>query len=122
MSSPARALLDSAATLSERELRRAVREAQARLVTLAELVDILGRLPRRRGSRRLARIVATGPAPTRSVLETVLRVTWGPGDRAPGADARPRRAGRRAASDELTAHSADKSSLGVGSGTIWLRR
>jgi hypothetical protein len=74
VTSPARTLLDCAAVLDDRSLRRAVREAQARgLVTTAELVQILGRLRPRRGSRKLARIVATGPAPTRSVLEdTVL--------------------------------------------------
>ncbi len=69
-----RTVLDCAAVLDDRALRRLVREAQARgLVTIAELVAILGRLSPRRGSRRLARIIATGPAPTRSVLEdTVL--------------------------------------------------
>jgi hypothetical protein len=69
--SPARTLLDLAGTrLPDDRLRRAVREAQARkCVTVAQLVEVLARLPRRRGSRRLARIVATGPAPTRSELE-----------------------------------------------------
>lgn len=71
VTSPARTLLDLAGTrLPDDRLRRAVREAQARKrVTVAQLVEILVRLPRRRGSRRLARIVATGPAPTRSELE-----------------------------------------------------
>jgi hypothetical protein len=41
-------------------------------VTLDELVEVLRRLGRRRGSRRLAAVVATGYAPTRSVLEDVV--------------------------------------------------
>ena len=73
VTSPARALLDCAAVMPERGVRRLVREAFAkRLVSLAELVDILKRLGPRRGSRRLATIVATGYVPTRSVLEDVV--------------------------------------------------
>lgn len=73
VTSPARTLLDCAGVLDDRTLRRAVREAQAlKLVSVGELVGILNRLGPRRGSRRLRRIVATGPAPTRSVLEDVV--------------------------------------------------
>lgn len=73
ITSPARTLADLAAQLSARELRRAVRQAQSlRLVELRELVDVLTRLGPRRGSRKLARIIATGPAPTRSELEDVV--------------------------------------------------
>jgi hypothetical protein len=66
-----RTLLDLSGTrLPDDGPRRAVREAQARKrVTVAQLVEVLARLPCRRGSRRLARLVATGPAPTRSELE-----------------------------------------------------
>jgi very-short-patch-repair endonuclease len=75
LTAPARTLLDLASVLEERPLRRAVRQAQSlRLVNLRQLVDVLERLGRyRRGVTKLARIVATGPAPTRSELEdTVL--------------------------------------------------
>lgn len=73
VTSPARTVLDCAAVVPERRLRRLVREAFARrLVTLAELVEVLGRLGPRRGSRRLAAVVATGYVPTRSVLEDVV--------------------------------------------------
>lgn len=73
VTSPARTLLDCAAVVPERSVRRLVREAFAkRLVTLDELVTILRRLGPRRGSRRLAAVVATGYAPTRSVLEDVV--------------------------------------------------
>jgi hypothetical protein len=54
-------------------LRRAVREAQARnLVSLPELLRTMDRLGPRRGSAALRRIVATGPAPTRSVFEDIV--------------------------------------------------
>lgn len=73
VTSPARTLLDCAAVLPESQLRRVVREAQARrLVSLPELAEIILRLGPRRGSRRLARIIATGPAPTRTELEDIV--------------------------------------------------
>jgi len=73
VTSPARTLLDLSAQLPAKELRSAVRRAQSlRLVTLDELVEVLGRFRRRPGARRLAHIIATGPAPTRSVLEDVV--------------------------------------------------
>ena len=73
LTSPVRTLVDLAAVVDERSLRRAVREAQARRrASLADILDALGRLGPRRGSRKLANIVATGPAPTRSVLEDVV--------------------------------------------------
>ena len=71
--SVARTLVDLAADLSYAQLRRAVREAQAqRLVALPRLVETLARLRPCRGAANLARIVATGPAPTRSELEDVV--------------------------------------------------
>jgi very-short-patch-repair endonuclease len=73
VTSPARTLLDLAPYLTPQELRSAVRRAQSlELVSIEELVDVLTRFRRRRGARKLARIIATGPAPTRSVLEDVV--------------------------------------------------
>lgn len=73
MTSPARTLVDLAADVDHRRLRRAVREAQSlRLVELRQLTEALGRLGPRRGVAKLAEIVATGPAPTRSELEDIV--------------------------------------------------
>lgn len=73
VTSPARTLLDLASVLEPRGLRRAVRQAQSlRRVNIRQLVDLLGRSGTRRGVRRLARLVADGPAPTRSDLEDVV--------------------------------------------------
>jgi hypothetical protein len=73
ITSPARTLIDLAPWLTERRLRRIVRRAQAlRLVTVEQIVDALRRHRGRRGIRRLARVIATGSAPTRSVLEDVV--------------------------------------------------
>jgi very-short-patch-repair endonuclease len=70
VTSPARTLLDLAATLDHGPLRSATRRAQSlQRVNLRQLADILARHRRRRGHARLARIIATGPAPTRSELE-----------------------------------------------------
>jgi very-short-patch-repair endonuclease/predicted transcriptional regulator of viral defense system len=70
---PARTLADLAATLEYRALRRAVRQAQSlKQVSLRDLAEVAGRLGRRRGVRNLRRIIATGPAPTRSELEDVV--------------------------------------------------
>jgi uncharacterized protein DUF559 len=69
VTAPARTLLDLAAVLDYPRLRRAARQAQSLMrVNIAQLVEILGRLGARRGARNLARVVATGPAPTRSEL------------------------------------------------------
>ena len=73
VTAPARTALDCAAILQGTPLRRLVREGQGRgLVSIADLVEVLGRLGPRRVSRRIAEIVATGPAPTRSVLEDAV--------------------------------------------------
>ena len=74
VTSPARTLLDLAAVVPYRGLRRAVGQAQSlRTVTIGELGEVLARLGPRRGSANLAKLVAMGPAPTRSELEdTVL--------------------------------------------------
>jgi very-short-patch-repair endonuclease len=68
---PARTLVDLAATLDYRPLRRAVRQAHT-LVTTRQLLDTLARLGQRRGVTKLARILAAGPAPTRSELEDAV--------------------------------------------------
>ncbi len=73
LTAPARTLVDLAAVLTPRRLRRVVREAQSvNGLNLAELVQTMNRLGRRRGCVALRRIVATGPAPTRSELEDVV--------------------------------------------------
>jgi very-short-patch-repair endonuclease len=73
VTSVARTLLDLAAQLSPRALRRAVRQAQAQgLVSIRELVALLGRAGNRPGTARLRRLVAEGTVPTRSELEDVV--------------------------------------------------
>jgi very-short-patch-repair endonuclease/predicted transcriptional regulator of viral defense system len=73
LTAPARTLADLACILDYRLLRRAVRQAQSlRRVSLRDLADVTRRLGRRRGRGNLMRILATGPAPTRSELEDVL--------------------------------------------------
>jgi very-short-patch-repair endonuclease len=71
--SVARTLLDLAAHVSEDGLRSLVRRAQGqRLVNTEQLGRALLRLGPRRGSRKLATVIATGPAPTASLLEDVV--------------------------------------------------
>lgn len=73
VTSPARTLLDLAAVLGERALRRAARQAQVdRRVSVAQLLEIADRCNGHRGAARLRAIVADGPAPTRSELEDIL--------------------------------------------------
>ena len=70
---PARTLIDLAATFTYPALRRTVREAQRNRVTIRQILETLDRLGPRRGTANLSKILATGPAPTRSELEdTVL--------------------------------------------------
>jgi very-short-patch-repair endonuclease len=69
----ARTLLDLAGVLPERKLKRAVRQAQfLKLTTLTSLIAVLHGPGPARGRRKLARILATGAAPTQSVLEDVV--------------------------------------------------
>jgi hypothetical protein len=73
VTSVARTVVDCAASLEPRALRRLVRESQGRqLVALPQIAATLLRLRPRRGSRRLRGILATGPAPTRSELEDIV--------------------------------------------------
>src|SRR5687768_6058416 len=65
--------MDVAATRTDQEVRRAMATAQSRYLTnLRRLAATLDRTPPRPGRARYARVLATGPAPTRSDLE--LRV------------------------------------------------
>jgi hypothetical protein len=74
----ARALLEIAPQLSDRRLKRAVRQAQAeRATNVRQIADVLRRANGHRATRRLATVIATGPAPTVSgdedlVLDLVL--------------------------------------------------
>ena len=73
VTSPERTLLDLASQLSFPKLRRAVREAMAqRRISVQSLTTCLARGGPRRGSRKLARILADGYTPTRTVLEDVV--------------------------------------------------
>jgi hypothetical protein len=72
VTSPARTLLDLAAVAPTVLLRQAIRTAQGRRrVHVAQLLAAIDRLGPRRGSRRLADLIATGQAPIHSVLEDV---------------------------------------------------
>jgi hypothetical protein len=73
VTSPARTLIDLAAIVGYEQLRRAIRQAQSLYrVNMRQLLEVLARFEGRRGTRNFARIVATGPAPTRSELEDVV--------------------------------------------------
>ncbi len=73
VTSPARTLLDIAADLSERELRRTVRRAQVEgRVSVRQLLDVRSRARHQRGVAALRAVIADGPAPTRSQLEDVV--------------------------------------------------
>jgi hypothetical protein len=72
VTTPARTLVDLAATLPYKPLRRAVREAQRNLVTIPDILDTLDHLGPRRGTANLTKILATGHAPTRSELEDAV--------------------------------------------------
>jgi hypothetical protein len=73
VTAPARTLLDLGATFTHTALRRATRQALALgLVDVPALLDVLARAERRRGASALARVLADGPAPTRSMLEDVV--------------------------------------------------
>ena len=68
-----RTLLDLAAVFPEHRLRRAVRQAQyLKLTTIGSLAAVLHGPGPMRGRKKLARIIATGSAPTQSELEDVV--------------------------------------------------
>jgi len=67
---PARTILDIAATMAPKALRRMVRQAQAdHHVNVRQLLEILGRCGGQRGAAKLRAVIADGPAPTRSLHE-----------------------------------------------------
>jgi very-short-patch-repair endonuclease len=72
VTTPARTLVDLAAIVDYTALRRAVREAQRKLVTIPQLLETLDRVGRRRGTSNLRKILAAGHAPTRSELEDAV--------------------------------------------------
>jgi hypothetical protein len=73
LTSPARTLADVAADLNDTALGRAVRRTQSLgLTTPGDLLATLERLGPRRGAAKLSRLLASGPAPTRSELEDVV--------------------------------------------------
>jgi len=70
---PARAILEIAPQLSDERLKRLVRKAQAeRLANVRQIADVLRRANGHRGVRRIAEIIATGPAATDSGHEDVV--------------------------------------------------
>jgi predicted transcriptional regulator of viral defense system len=70
VTSPARTILDLAATTRARPLRRLVRQALAEgRVSIRQLTDVVDRHRGHRGVAALRRIVADGYVPTRSELE-----------------------------------------------------
>jgi Transcriptional regulator, AbiEi antitoxin/Protein of unknown function (DUF559) len=73
VTSPARTLLDLAAVLPGRALRRVARRAQAqRTVSIRQILELLARANGHHGAERLRAVIADGPAPTRSDLEDLL--------------------------------------------------
>lgn len=106
VTTPARTLLDLAASLPDDALRRAVRQAEVdRLVVQFDLEEQLARAPGlSRAARRLAAVVASGPAPTRSELEDrLLALLERHGFPRPQVNARLVVAGRRVEVDFLFA-------------------
>ena len=70
---PARALLEVAPYLSDERLKRLTRKAQAEnLATIEQLAQTLSRAHGHRATKRLAALVETGPAPTRSTDEDIV--------------------------------------------------
>ena len=69
----ARTLLDLAAVMPERRLRRAARQAQfLKLTTIGSLAEVLRGPGPTRGRKKLARIIGEHAAPTQSELEDVV--------------------------------------------------
>lgn len=96
VTTPARTLVDLAATFEPPALRRVVRQAQTNLTTVRQILETLDRLGPRRGVTKLRRILATGPAPTRSELEdTVLDLILAGGLAHPAVNVPIRLNGRR---------------------------
>jgi very-short-patch-repair endonuclease len=97
---PARTLIDLAASFNYKALRRTVRQAQNRLTNVPQILNALDRLGPRRGTAKLTKILATGPAPTRSELEdTVLDLILHGGFKHPDVNRPLRIDGRRVIPD-----------------------
>ena len=92
-----RALMDVAATWSDDAVRKAMATAQSKYLTnLRRLAAALDRSTPRPGRARYARVLATGPAPTRSDLEIrVLDLVLAGGFEHPDVNKPLRIAGRR---------------------------
>ncbi len=70
---PARALLEIAPQLSDARLKRLVRKAQAEhLANVRQIADVLRRANGHRATKRIAAVIATGPAATYSGHEDVV--------------------------------------------------
>ncbi|MEA2150569.1 MAG: hypothetical protein QOD69_2399, partial [Solirubrobacteraceae bacterium] len=70
---PARAVLEIAPKLSDARLKRLVRQAQAEHVAnVRQFAATIGRANGHRATKRLAALIASGPAPTRSSHEDVV--------------------------------------------------
>jgi predicted transcriptional regulator of viral defense system len=73
VTSPARTLVDLASAVSYEALRAAVARALSlRHISVADLAEAVDRLGPRRGATKTRRVLASGPAPTRSALEGVV--------------------------------------------------
>jgi elongation factor P len=73
VTTPARTIVDLAGQATERELKQAVRRAQAlHDLEIRDILAALDRAGRRRGATTLRRLLAADPAPTRTVLEDVV--------------------------------------------------
>jgi predicted transcriptional regulator of viral defense system len=70
---PARAILEIAPQLSDERLKRLVRQAQAeQLANVRQFAETIRRANGHRATRRLAALIATGPAATRSTHEDIV--------------------------------------------------
>jgi predicted transcriptional regulator of viral defense system len=101
VTSPARTALDLSSVLPEAAARRAIRKAiSQRWLSVRELLAILDRQGRRPGAKRLSRIVADGPVPTRTEPEdAVLDVILAAGLPRPDVNVPMRFDGRRVVPD-----------------------
>jgi hypothetical protein len=106
VTSPARTVLDLAATLSPRALRSMVRRALAeRIVSERELQELLARSAGHRGVGPLRAVMTRQPVPTRSELEdVVLDLMEGAGLDRPQVNVALRLGGRRIVPDFLWPH------------------
>jgi len=103
MTTAERTLLDLAGVLPEDRLRRAIRQSQfLGFTTLGSLVAVLSGPGPKRGRKTLAKVIATGAAPTQSELEdAVLDLILRGGFTHPAVNAPLYLAGRRVVPDFL---------------------